>query len=377
MIHATLALFYYLYFSFVGVLIIFFPKVLSLVGYSQIDVGILLASVPLVRFIAPFVVGGRIPLTRTIFLGALGSVAVASMALYGTLEHFWWLLGVLVLLGFGMSLVLPYVEIMALEHVSRASYGKVRLFGSVGFIVVALLLESRLEEVTRAIDFFVAIAVAMLLVGVAMRNTAHAKSATATTHGRFSMRPFGYLWASLFMMQLAFMPFYSFFTIYETHLGVSLQNTVYLWSAGVLFEIVMLWFQGPLLKRYKAVDLLLFSTFITAVRWAIVYAFGESVTMLYVAQSLHAFSFALYHSVAIRLLYELYVERHQAQQFFSGIAYGLGAFVGSIVAGVIYEYYPSMLFLFASIATLVSTLLLYRERKTICAAMGIISTKKG
>ncbi len=43
-------------------------------------------------------------------------------------------------------------------------------------------------------------------------------------------------------------------------------------------------------------------------------------------QSLHAFSFGLYHSAVILFLYKIYQDKKLAQQFMLGIAYGLGGF---------------------------------------------------
>ena len=49
-----LSFFYFFYFSIIGVYIIFMPKVLSTVGYSASDVGIIFAAGPMVRFLLPF-----------------------------------------------------------------------------------------------------------------------------------------------------------------------------------------------------------------------------------------------------------------------------------------------------------------------------------
>jgi len=72
------------------------------------------------------------------------------------------------------------------------------------------------------------------------------------------------------------------------------------------------------------------------------------------SQSLHAFSFALFHSAAISYLFYLYRHKSLAQQFFSGVTYGLGAFIGSLYAGYVYELYPQYLFLSATFIALMA-----------------------
>jgi PPP family 3-phenylpropionic acid transporter len=78
-------------------------------------------------------------------------------------------------------------------------------------------------------------------------------------------------------------------------------------------------------------------------------AFPSSIEMLALSQILHAFSFALFHTVAISTLYSLYTARRLSQQFFFGISYGLGGFIGALGSGILYEYMPNYLFVSASV----------------------------
>jgi PPP family 3-phenylpropionic acid transporter len=77
--------------------------------------------------------------------------------------------------------------------------------------------------------------------------------------------------------------------------------------------------------------------------------------MTFISQSFHAFSFGLYHSTVIIFLYTLYDNKKLAQQFMYGVAYGLGGFVGALVAGWSYGEYLyaySAMFAFISLITL-------------------------
>ena len=145
-------------------------------------------------------------------------------------------------------------------------------------------------------------------------------------------------------MQVSFGSFYNFFTIYETDYGISLDMTIYLWSFGVVAEIFMLFFQGRFL-RGNLILILQITTFASAFRWFLLFMFPQNLLIVFFSQSLHALSFALFHSAAISYLYYLYKHKGLAQQFFSGITYGLGGFSGALIAGYIYEYYPTYLFL--------------------------------
>jgi len=77
---------------------------------------------------------------------------------------------------------------------------------------------------------------------------------------------------------------------------------------------------------------------------------------LYFSQSLHAISFALYHTTTISYLFTLYEDKKLAQQFYYGISFGLGGFIGSIIGGYIYG---ESLFLASSLITSLSFLILF------------------
>ena len=361
----TLAGFYFFYFALVAVHVIFLPKVLNLIGYSFIDLSIIMAASPLIRFLSPFLFVKYIKLSKNIFIFALVLTIASTLFVYVVIDNFWMLLIVALFLGFGVSLVLPYVEVIALEYIAHDRYGKVRLFGSIGFIVVSLVLVEYLDDPYNAIHFLVLTAVCIAIFGLWVLSF--------VDHGvkeQKSQNPEGleiffrdkYLWISLFLMQLAFMPFYSFFFIHETAHGLSAQMTIYLWSFGVICEIFMFNYQGPLFEKFTLINLLLFATFITVIRWLILYLFPENVILLAISQALHAFSFGLYHSVAIRYLYTLYTNKALAQQFFMGIAYGLGGLLGTIASGIWYELSSETLYLFAALMTLLAYLLLVKHK---------------
>jgi PPP family 3-phenylpropionic acid transporter len=160
-------------------------------------------------------------------------------------------------------------------------------------------------------------------------------------------------------MQMSFGGFYNFFTIYETTHGISLEMTSYLWSFGVICEILMLYFQAPLLKN-NLLSIIKFCVTITVFRWFLLYMYPDSLNITFFTQALHAFSFGLYHSSVIIYLYTLYENKKLAQQFMYGVAYGLGGFIGALIAGAVYGEY---LFLYSALFSLISLIALYFVKK--------------
>ncbi len=361
---ALLALFYFFYFAIISVHIIFLPKVLSNVGYAPSEIGIIFAAAPLVRFLVPFVFIKGIQLNRTIFNYALVLLSFSAIAFYPSLHAFYALLLANIGLGIGLSLILPFIEVIALERIGKERYGKVRLFGSVGFILVSLVLVRFLNIPQTAIIYLIVMVLATALFGyiIAKHNTDTTPNDAHTDNGSFNLFKRWRLWAGLLLMQVSFGAFYNFFTIYETERGISLDMTIYLWSFGVIVEIIMLYFQGPLLKK-NLLGILQFTTAFTALRWMLLFLYPTDIALLFTSQAIHALSFALFHSAAISYLFTLYAQRQLAQQFFFGISYGLGGFIGAVGAGYIYELWPSQLFLVAAVVAFGSFALLRSASK--------------
>ena len=354
-----LSFFYFFYFSIIGVYIIFMPKVLSTVGYSASDVGIIFAAGPMVRFLLPFAFIKGLKLNTKSFNIALVIMVLSTISFYFSLYDFYKLLFSSISFGVGLSLILPYIEVISLECVGKERYGKIRLFGSLGFILVALVLVKFLSSPQVALTYLLVLSVlASSMAFFIVKNRDIHGSQNGYIDNDITLLKDWRLWLGLTLMQVSFGAFYNFFTIYETDNGVSLDMTIYLWSFGVVVEVFMLFFQGRFLQK-NLLLILQITTFASALRWFLLFSFPENLGILFFAQSLHALSFALFHSAAISYLFHLYKHKSLTQQFFSGITYGLGGFVGALSAGYIYELYPRYLFLSATFIALMACVSIY------------------
>ncbi|WP_373029776.1 MFS transporter [Sulfurovum sp.] len=356
-----LGVYYFFYFALVGVYVIFMPKVLLDLGYSPLDVGIIYAAAPFMRFLLPFVFRHTISLTSKVYQISLLFTFIGTLLFLATVNDFWVYLLANLLFGAAMGISLPYVETIALASLSKHRYGKVRLWGSLGFMGIALWLGKVLESPYEALYYLSAMAFLTLLFGAMLTKYDTTSHSTAQEDASFSLSKYWAFWISIFLMQVGFGGFYNFFTIYETDHGISLEMTSWMWSFGVICEIFMLYFQGPLLQR-NLLNILQFATLVTAFRWMILFLFPDSVTLTFASQSLHAISFALYHTAAITYVFSLYSQKKLAQQFFLGIAFGLGGSLGALLSGQIYGEY---LFLVESLITLMAffVLLIHQKRK--------------
>ena len=354
MLFFKLSSFYFFYFAAVGVYVIFLPKVLLDIGYTTTNIGIVLALAPLMRFLTPFLFLKHVKLDQQLFKYVLLLSVVSASLFYVTIESFYLFMLNNAILGVCLSLLLPYIELIAIKEL-KDRYGRSRLYGSIGFMLVGLVLAKYLTVPEVALHYYL---VATLLTAVSaycLLQYDEVELEANQNDEKFSIIKYWPFWVSLFLMQVSFGGFYNFFTIYETEHGISLEMVSYLWAFGVICEVLIFYFQAPLLKR-NLLLMIKFSIAITSIRWFLLYLYPDSLTISFFTQSLHAFSFGLYHSAVILYLYQLYSNKKLAQQFMLGIAYGLGGFLGALISG---QFYGEYLFLYSSIIALISYLSLY------------------
>lgn len=333
-----LSAFYFFYFGAVGVYTVFLPHVLKGVGYSSFEIGAIFAVAPVMKFLVPFLFIRHVRLSRSLFAFSLVSAALLSFAVIHFLRDFWALFVCFAFMGAFWSVLLPFVEVIALEH-KKEHYGRLRLFGSLGFVAASLLLARFNSHLDLTAYIYIGSIFLTMLFGLWLVPLSRTLAQRPAGRGFGFKRALGF-WFFVFFLQLSFGGFYSFFTIYETQRGVSLVMISYFWAIAIAAEVAMFIWQGALLRRASLPALLQLAAIFTAVRWLMLYLWGASLFAVALSSALHAFSFALLHTASISYLSRVYPRAVSlAQQFHLGIGYGLGAFVGSLIAGAFYGDY--------------------------------------
>lgn len=356
----SIGAFYFFYFVLIGVYIIYLPRMLTRQGFSATEVGIIYAAAPMMRFLLPFFFRRFLSLDDRVYRGALLTLFAASLLFVSTVRTFGLYLAVNLLYGAALGAVLPYVDTIALQVITRERYGRVRLWGSIGFITIALWLGQVLETLNQTFTYLGVASLLTMLTGLYLvRFDPHRDTPVDRDQERaFSLSTYWAFWVSAFLLQVSYGGFYNFFTIYETAQGFSQATISYLWSFGVVCEIVMLYFQGPLLRNHL-MGIIKLATLSSVLRWTLLWLWPDHLIVAYISQSLHAVSFALYYTSTITYVFQLYSQKKLAQQFYLGITFGLGGSVGAVLAGWIYDSDPHRLFLFSAVAALGAFGMLY------------------
>lgn len=345
-LHTRLAGFYFWYFGFIGLWAPYWSVYLNDLGFSPARIGELLALSHVVRLIAPTFwgwladrTGQRMRLVRSVCLAALLSLS----GLYAVGANYAGMVLILMLFGVFWNAALPQFEVVTLNHLEQAShrYSRIRLWGSVGFIVTALA-GGRLLELYGVAQLPTVLLAVLLLVWLISLWIPDKPSSHPTTHVPLGpvlrQPPILALLGVVCLMQASFGPFYAFFTIYMQALGYSGDVIGLLWSLGVVAEIVIFWWMPTLLPRYGVRRLLAWTLALTTVRWLLTGYGAHSLLALLLAQTLHAFSFGVFHACVIELIYRYFpgALAGRGQALYSSLSVGLGGALGTLLAGYLW-----------------------------------------
>jgi PPP family 3-phenylpropionic acid transporter len=368
-----LAGFYFFYFAYLGAFAPYFSLYLKGAGFSAQAIGVLLALPPLMRIVAPHLWGYLADRSQrrvrvTCLSGFAGSVCYLGVFVSSAR---WWLLVVIALWSFFWSAALPLMEATTLDHLGTRStdYGRIRLWGSIGFIAAVVGIGWLLDQQgVSALLPVIAFAMAgILLAAWFIPESRHAGAlGSEEPLARLLRRPSVIaLIGVCFLMSLAHGPYYTFFSIHLVSLGYSKSAVGQLWAIGVIAEIAIFACMSWMFRNFQAHTLLTASLILAAARFVMIGWFAAFPSVLIAAQILHAATFGVFHSAALSTVHRLFRGRNQArgQAVYSGLSFGMGGTLGGLGSGVAWDWLgPSGTFGAASGCALLGALILLTNR---------------
>ena len=333
------ARFYGAYFTVLGVLLPFLGPFLARRGVAAVGIGLITAAVSLAKlFWAPLVAvrvdrSGLRPGTLTLHL----VISVAAAATVAFVQSPWALGLAFFVVGAGYGVVLPLVEAAIMERIPPFAYGRLRLWGSAGFIGAAAF-ASLLVSVwgTGVFPWLLVLGMAILLL-VTLPFEHHGTPAHPPRPGG---RLTAGVWGLLLLLtahQILHGPYYAFFSIHLESSGLGAGWVGALWSLGVVAELVAFYAGGAMERRWGLRRMLGAALLLGALRWA-VFSLPPVLLVLVLGQLGHAASFAVAHLAGIQLVQRTAPPAavRRAQALYSGMTFGLGVVVGSALAGPAY-----------------------------------------
>lgn len=363
--------FYFCYFAAVGALIPYLALYLQSLGFTPVQIGALMALLAVSRIIAPNLWSWLSDLRRQRMRLVRLTMLAATIAFAGTLmgTSFAWMATVILLFALFWDACLPQMEAATLNHLrgQRPRYARIRLWGSVGFILTAVGMGMVLD---RAGTWWLLPSMLVLLAGVCLATLLVPEAPRAPTAAAagpslpklFLQAPvLGFLAACL-LMHASHGPYYTFYSIYLEQFEYSRGMIGMLWAFGVLCEIGVFLLMPRMHARVDLQRILLISFAAAAARWLLIGHFPQHLEVLLLAQVLHGATFGAYHAAAIELVHRLFVGRYQVrgQAIYSSIGFGLGGTVGGLYSGLSWARLgPTHTFELAALLAALAFLLIY------------------
>lgn len=345
---AALSGYYFAYFAYVGAYTPYITLYLKAIGIGAAQIGLLYSIPQVMRIFGPTLwghladrTGAPVPILRlatVIALAGFGAIWFGS--------SFAWLFGVFVVMHFFTSAQMPLVEAITLDHVrdTPGRYGRIRLWGSIGYICSVLGLGYVLDHAseTAILLLVTAMLAAVMLCAWLMpaprRHEARAGQGASVAEV-LKRREVQAFFAAGMLNAFAHAALYTFYSLYLISHGYSKATVGWMWSLGVIIEVGVFHYLPQLTRRFDLATLY-FSTFVVVlVRFSLIAWAVDYFWLLPIAQVLHASTFAIYHSSAVALVSRYFGPARLArgQALYISLTYGLGGFIGATVSGELWE----------------------------------------
>lgn len=317
-------------------------------GFSYLQIATLMATIQLTKMVAPSVwgwlgdrSGQRVRLVR--FGAITGSLFFAGVFLE---PGFWGLLLVMLAFTFFWNAILPLYEVITLRALGakKDKYGKVRLWGSVGFIGAVAAVGGILEWVPvdrlpwLLLPVFVGIAVSAFLVP-AERGERKPPAPKGSLKAIVTHPAVITFFLMNFLLQVSHGAYYTFFSIHLVQHGYGNLAIGLLWSLGVLAEIGLFLVMHRLSLRFSVRQIVIGALLLTMIRWVLIAELTSIVSVLIFAQLLHAASYGALHAISVQYIQGFFGKHHhgQGQALYSGLTFGAGGAIGAWMSGFLVE----------------------------------------
>ncbi len=299
--------FYYLAsFAALGLHLPFFPRWLEARGIEGLSMGLVSATVPAMGLLGPplfglaadaFALHGA--LLHIACAGAfLAFAVIASASLLGHPLGLAALFLVCLVFAFFRSPMIMLADVATMDEVrgTSTSYARVRLIGSLGFLLAVLVAGRTLDPASpSALPVAVTVALfAALLASLAIPARAKAPPVPALAHARALLAAPDYrlFLVVAFLSQIAHACYDLCFSLHLRDRGVSDDRVGLAWAFGVVAEVALMAGSAPLFRRASTPRLIAAALLGASLRWAVI-AFVPSFPVLLALQPLHALSFGL------------------------------------------------------------------------------------
>ena len=343
-----LSAYYFAYFAFIGVYSPYFGLYLQSLSFSAWDIGLLMSQVQLTRVFGPYLWGlladrsGR----RLLIIRLSGVAALLAFSAFFFIGRFASVMLAMAVFSVFWAASLPLVEALTFDHLreNSAHYSRVRLWGSVGFIVVVMGAGALLDYQPMVAALWIGAAALVAIVASSLRlpeAAQHVPVAASAALGEILRQPrVRALLGACFAMAAAHGTFNIFYSIFLAAHGYSKALVGALFSLGVLAEIAVFFFMSRALRRFSLRTILLTCFAVAVVRFALIGWGVDSLALMVATQLMHGLTFGAFHSAAISAINRWFSgpTRSRGQALYSSLSFGAGGLLGGLISGWAWDH---------------------------------------
>ena len=355
--------FFFLYFAYVGLVSPYASLFFVDRGFSVIEIAVLMSMLQITRIVGPFSWGwlsdylsNRIGIIRVCAcLAALVFLCIFYLQDY--IGFFIWMFVLHTILSSQMPLgETATIHALYKDNSFDKRYGRLRLWGSIGFIVMVLfageLFQRKGIELYPYVGTVILFSLAAITFGLHEPKMERRKMVRGELFAVLINPDVRWFLVSGFFMIFAHASLYVFYSLYLANLGYDKFQIGLFWALGVAAEVLFFYFQNKVLSRIDSEIVLQGAFGIGVVRFILI-AFFPTTIVLMLAQLMHAGTFAAHHSAATKLLQRWFTGPLQArgQAIMATVSYGLGGTIGGLCAGWIWDLFqPRDVFVMSALA---------------------------
>ena len=367
-----LSSFYFWYFAFVGAYGPYFALYLQDRGFEPFRIAVLMAVGPVARIFVPNFWGWLADRRRARdriqrFLAFITPFIALALFLH---PGFAGMLLLLIVWSLFFSGLLPLVEAstMTVLRARMGVYGRIRLWGSVGFIVVVVaggyLFDAYGVSLLEVVIVGLLVLTAITVFALPHDRSRGSKPQSGSILAALRQPGVAGLIAGFFLMQVAHAPYNTFYSIFLDESGYSKMSIGWLWALGVIAEIVLFVWLPQLMKRWRLEQILLACFCFAIVRFLLIAWGVGSLPVLVIAQLMHAMTFGAFHAAGVAATHRVFRDdlRSRGQALYSSLGYGAGGAIGTLAAGYAWESLGgAMTFSLSALSALIALLLVRKS----------------
>lgn len=364
---------YFVCFFFIwGIFLPFWGTWLASKGVSPEQIGTLFSLGLVLRFVSnigllPRLKSANAPLKMVCYLTFFALICLLLLVFF---QGWYALAAATLFINFLMAPMVPLGDIIGTRLVKqiKINYGKVRLWGSVSFIVGSTVVGWSIEtfnheSILWLMIFAVFCNYLLSLIKLSPQLQEQSPSPQHIDQNLFSLvKQPNVIYFILIMglIQGSHAAYYSFSALYWDSMGISEFNVALLWGIAVAAEVLLMRFNDKLFGHWSVKKMCFLALLAGLIRWSVL-SQTTNLALLMFVQTFHAFTFALAHLAAMRFIaMQKDYLMVSYQTVYSGVALGLIMAVLTFMSGWLYAPEDGTVFLVMALILLPASLFIHK-----------------